>query len=109
MIGAVCAVVLGVLLTGSTLADRWREDRSQRARIAEIAEGLDRFQWAVLEDLAEARHNFLYRDPARPGDEECRAFIAAREAADRFGIPDEVAVYRLADRIIRERDQQTLR
>ncbi|MDT2009478.1 hypothetical protein FXW78_46850 [Rhodococcus opacus] len=109
MIGAVCAVVLGVLLTGSDLADRWRGHRSQRVRIAEIADSLDRFQWAVLEHLAEARHNFLYRDRARPGNEECRAFIAAREAADRFGIPDEVAVYRLADRIIRERDKQALR
>ncbi len=37
-----------------------------------------------------------------------RAFLAAREAAIKVGIPDEVAVYRLADQMIRERDQQRL-
>lgn len=107
MITAVCAMVLGVLLAGSDLADRWRTRRSERARIAEIAARLDRFQWWVLEDLAEARHAFLYRD-RRQGDEEIRAFLAAREAATNVGIPDEVAVYRLADQMIRERDQQRL-
>ena len=107
MITAVCAMVLGVLLAGSDLAGRRRTRRSERARIAEIAAGLDRFQWWVLEDLAEARQAFLYRDRGR-GDEEVRAFLAAREAAIKVGIPDEVAVYRLADQMIRERDQQRL-
>ncbi|QSE86104.1 hypothetical protein [Rhodococcus koreensis] len=107
MITAVCAVAFGVLLGGSDLADRWRTRRSERARIAEIAAGLDRFQWWVLEDLAAARQAFLYRDRAT-GDEEVRAFLAAREAAINVGIPDEVAVYRLADQMIGERDQQRL-
>ena len=107
MITAVCAMVLGVLLAGSDLAGRWRTRQSDAARIAEIAARLDRFQWWVLEDLADARHAFLYRDRAS-GDEEVRAFLAAREAAMNVGIPDEVAVYRLADQMIRERDQQRL-
>ncbi|WP_172652550.1 hypothetical protein [Rhodococcus opacus] len=107
MIAAVCAMVFGVLLGGSDLADRWRTRQSQRARIAEIAAGLDRFQWWVLEDLADARQAFLHRDREQ-GDEEVRAFLAAREAAIKVGIPDELAVYRLADQMIRERDQQRL-
>ena len=107
MITAVCAVVFGVLLAGSDLAGRWRTRRSERVRIAEIAAGLDRFQWWVLEDLADARQAFLYRDHSQ-GDEEVRAFLAARAAALEVGIPDEVAVYRLADQMIRERDQQRL-
>jgi len=107
VITAVCAMVLGVLLAGSDLAGRRRTRRSERARIAEIAAGLDRFQWWVLEDLAAARQAFLYRDRG-PGDEEVRAFLAARETAIKVGIPDEVAVYRLADQMIRERDQQRL-
>ncbi|WKN60286.1 hypothetical protein HJ581_0041760 [Rhodococcus opacus] len=107
MITAVCAMVLGVLLAGSDLADRRRTRRSERARIAEIAAGLDRFQWWVLEDLADARQAFLYRDHSQ-GDKEVRAFLAARQAAIKVGIPDEVAVYRLADQMIRERDQQRL-
>ncbi|MCZ4590141.1 hypothetical protein O4328_42090 [Rhodococcus opacus] len=78
MITAVCAVVVGVLLAGSDLADRWRGSRSERARIAEITATLDRFQWLVLEDLAEARHNVLHRDRTS-GNDEIRAFIAARE------------------------------
>ena len=108
MIAAVCAGVLGVLLAGSHLADRWRGSRSERARIAEITASLDRFQWLVLEDLAEARHNVLHRDRTS-GNDEGRAFITARERATRVGIPDEVELYRLADRLIRERDQQPLR
>ncbi|UOT08437.1 hypothetical protein MPY17_39935 (plasmid) [Rhodococcus opacus] len=104
MIAAICAVVLGVLLGGSDLADRWRTRQSERARIAEIAAGLDRFQWWVLEDLADARHSFLNRD-RRHGDEEARAFHAARERATKVGIPDEMAVYRLADQIIQDRDR----
>ncbi|WAM19712.1 hypothetical protein [Rhodococcus sp. JS3073] len=108
MITAVCAMVLGVLLGGSELADRWRTRQSERARIDEIAAGLDRFQWWVLEDLAEARQAFLYRDRAS-GDVEVRAFIAARERATRCGIPDEVAVYRLADQIIQDRNRHALR
>ncbi|GCE37817.1 hypothetical protein Rhow_000663 [Rhodococcus wratislaviensis] len=107
MITAVCAMVLGVLLGGSDLADRWRTRQSERARIAEIAAGLDRFQWWVLEDLADARQAFLYRDREQ-GDEEVRAFLAARERATKVGIPDELAVYRLADQMIRERDQERL-
>ena len=107
MITAVCAMVLGVLLAGSDLADRRRTRQSERARIAEIAARLDRFQWWVLEDLAAARQAFLYRDRAT-GDEKVRAFLAARETAIKVGIPDEVAVYRLADQMIRERDQQRL-
>jgi len=107
VITAVCAMVLGVLLASSDLAGRWRSRRSEGVRIAEIAAGLDRFQWWVLEDLAEARRAFLYRDRGQ-GDEEVRAFFAAREAAIQVGIPDEVAVYRLADQMIRERDQQRL-
>jgi len=107
VITAVCAVVLGALLAGSDLAGRWRTRRSERARIAEIAARLDRFQWWVLEDLAAARQAFLYRD-RRQGDEKIRAFLAAREAAINVGIPDEVAVYRLADQMIPERDQQRL-
>lgn len=62
----------------------------------------------MLEDLAEARHRFLYRD-RRQGNAVVRAFIAARERATKVGIPDELAVYRLADRIIQERDRQPLR
>ncbi|RYE38952.1 MAG: hypothetical protein EOP24_45645 [Hyphomicrobiales bacterium] len=107
MITAVCAMVLGVLLAGSDLAGRWRSRRSERARIAAIAAGLDRFQWWVLEDLADARQAFLYRDRAT-GDEKIRAFLAARETAINVGIPDEVAMYRLADQMIRDRDQQRL-
>jgi len=105
MITAVCARVLGALLGGSDLADRWRTVQSERARVAEIAASLDRFQWLVLEDLAEARHRFLHRD-RRQGNEEVRVFIAARERATKVGVPDELAVYRLADQIIRERDKQ---
>ncbi|MDF3307044.1 hypothetical protein P3H15_18640 [Rhodococcus sp. T2V] len=108
MITAVCVVVLAVLLAGSDLADRWRTGRSERARIAEITAGLDRFQWWVLEDLAEARHKLVHRDRAS-GNDEVRAFIAARERATKVGIPDEVAVYRLTDQLIREREQQPLR
>ncbi|MFF2110650.1 hypothetical protein [Rhodococcus koreensis] len=107
MITAVCAVVFGVLLGGSDLAGRWRSRRSERVRSAEIAAGLDRFQWWVLEDLADARQAFLYRDREQ-GDEEVRAFLAAREAAVKVGIPNEVAVYRLADQMIRERAQERL-
>ncbi|MDI9979309.1 hypothetical protein [Rhodococcus sp. IEGM 1307] len=107
MITAVRAMVLGVLLAGSDLAGRWRTRQSERARIAEIAARLDRFQWWALEDLAEARQAFLYRDRAT-GEEKVRAFLAARQAAINVGIPDEVAVYRLADQMIRERDQQRL-
>jgi len=44
-----------------------------------------------------------------PGNDESRAFITARERAPRVGIRTKVAVYRLADRLIRERDQQPLR
>ncbi|MFF2113606.1 hypothetical protein [Rhodococcus koreensis] len=106
MITAVCAMVLGLLLGGSDLADRWRSRQSERARIAEIAAGLDRFQWWVLEDLADARQAFLNRDRTA-GDEQVRAFIAARERATKVGIPDELAVYRLADRIIHDRDRHT--
>ncbi len=106
MITAVCAMVFAVLLGGSELADRWRTRQSERSRIDEIAGSLDRFQWAVLEDLAEARQAFLDRDRAQRG-EETSAFIAARESATRFGIPDEEAVYRLADQILRDRDSQT--
>ncbi|ABH00273.1 MULTISPECIES: hypothetical protein [Rhodococcus] len=105
MITAICAMVLGVLLGGSDLADRWRTVQSKRVRIAEIATSLDRFQWLVLEDLAEARHQFLYRD-RRQGNKQVIAFIAAQERATKVGIPDELAVYRLADQIIRERDKQ---
>jgi hypothetical protein len=108
MITAVCAMVLGVLLGGSELADRWRTRQSERSRIDEIADSLDRFQWAVLEDLAEARHRFLYRG-RRQGNAEVRAFIAARERATKVGVPDELAVYRLAERIIWERDRHALR
>ncbi|EID79006.1 MULTISPECIES: hypothetical protein [Rhodococcus] len=108
MITAVCAVVLGVLSAGSDLANRWRGSRSERARIAEITATLDRFQWLVLEDLAEARHNVLHRDRAS-GNDEIRAFFAAREFATRVGIPDEVAVYHLADQLIREWAQQPRR
>ncbi|WP_016881782.1 MULTISPECIES: hypothetical protein [unclassified Rhodococcus (in: high G+C Gram-positive bacteria)] len=97
MITALCVMVFGVLLGGSDLADRWRTCRSERARIAEIAAGLDRFQWCVLEDLADARQAFLSRDRASE-DEEVRALIAARDAATKVGIPDELAVYRLAAR-----------
>lgn len=104
MITAVCAMAFGVLLAGSDLADRRRTRQSERARIAEIAAGLDRFQWW---DLADARHAFLYRNRAT-GDEEVTAFLAARETAINVGIPDEVAMYRLADQMIRERDQQRL-
>ena len=107
MITAVCAVVLGLLLGGSDLADRWRTRQSERARIAEIAAGLDRFQWWVLEDLAEARQAFLNRNRTA-GDEKVEAFIAARERATKVGIPDEPAVYRLADRIIHDRDRHAL-
>ncbi|EKT82512.1 hypothetical protein WSS_A11543 [Rhodococcus opacus M213] len=124
MITAVCAVALGVLLAGSDLADRWRGSRSERARIVEITASLDRFQWLVLEDLAEARRNVLHRDRA-PGNDEIRAFIAARERATGVGIPGRgagsvhrttaydtcggVAVYRLPDRLIREWAQQLRR
>lgn len=66
MITAVCALALGLLLDGSDLADRWRTRQSERAR---IAAGLDRFQWLVLEDLADARQTFLCRDRAS-GHEE---------------------------------------
>ncbi|MFC9359886.1 hypothetical protein ACFTZB_25375 [Rhodococcus sp. NPDC057014] len=107
MITAVCAVVLGLLLGGSDLADRWRTRRSERARIAEIAAGLDRFQWWVLEDLADARQAFLRRNRTA-GDEQVRAFLAARDAATKVGIPDELAVYRLADQIIQGRDRHAL-
>ncbi|MFD9667179.1 hypothetical protein ACFWAY_37180 [Rhodococcus sp. NPDC059968] len=107
MITAVCAVVFGFLLGGSDLADRWRTRQLERARIAEIAAGLDRFQWWVLEDLADARQAFLNRDRAS-GDEQVRAFIAARDAATKVGIPDEFAVYRLADQIIHDRDRHAL-
>ncbi len=107
MITAVCAGVLGVLLAGSGLADRWRGSRSERARIAEITASLDRFQWLVLEGLAEARHNVLHRDRTRERRESGVHY--GPRARPRFGIPDEVAVYRLADRLIRERDQQPLR
>ncbi|UNN05124.1 hypothetical protein MOO23_37865 (plasmid) [Rhodococcus opacus] len=93
---------------GSDLADQWRGSRSERARITEITASLDRFQWLVLEDLAEARHNVLHRDRAS-GNDEIRAFIAARERATRVGTPDGVAVYRLADRLIREWAQQPRR
>ncbi|WP_370184799.1 hypothetical protein [Rhodococcus wratislaviensis] len=109
MITAVCAVVLGLLLGGSELADRWRTRRSERARVAEIAAGLDRFQWWVLEDLADARQAFLNRDRTSRDDEQVRAFLAARDAATQVGIPDELAVYRLADRIIQDRDRHALR
>jgi hypothetical protein len=85
-------MVFGVLLGGSELADRWRTRRSERSRSDEIAGNLDRFQWAVLEELAEARHRFLYRD-RRQGNAEVRAFIAARDAATKVDIPDELAVY----------------
>ena len=102
MITAVCAMVLGLLLGGSDLADRRRTRQSERARIAEIAAGLDRFQWWVLEDLAETRQAFLHRD-RRNGDEEVQAFAAALERATKVGIPDEPAVYRLADQLIRNR------
>ena len=108
MITAICAVALGVLLAGSDLAARWRGSRSERARITEITASLDRFQWLVLEDLTEARHNVLHRDRTS-GNDEIRAFIAARERATRVGIPAEVAVYHLADRLIRERAQQPRR
>jgi hypothetical protein len=97
MITALCVMVFGVLLGGSDLADRWRTRRSERARIAEIAARLDRFQWWVLEDLAAARQAFLYRD-RRQGDEKIRGFLAARDAATKVGIPAELAVYRLAAR-----------
>jgi hypothetical protein len=43
------------------------------------------------------------------GSEETRAFLAARERATQCGIPDEVAVYRLADRIIRDRDNSVVK
>ncbi|MGV9866300.1 hypothetical protein [Rhodococcus koreensis] len=66
------------------------------------------FHWAVLEDLAEAHHRFLYRD-RRQGNAEVRAFIAARDAATKVGIPDQLAVYHIANRIIRERDTHALR
>ncbi|UZG60140.1 hypothetical protein [Rhodococcus opacus] len=108
MITAVCAVALCVLLAGSDLADRWRGSRSESARITEITATLDRFQRVVLEDLAEARHNVLHRDRASEND-EIRAFIAGRERATRVGIPDEVTVYHLADRLLREWAQQPLR
>lgn len=108
MITAVCAMIFGVLLGGSELADRWRTRQLERSRIDEIASSLDRFQWAVLEDLAAARHRFLHRD-RRQGNAEVRAFIVARDAATKVGIPDELAVYRLTDRIIRERDRHALR
>ncbi|PBC40028.1 hypothetical protein CJ179_33545 [Rhodococcus sp. ACS1] len=107
MITAVCAMVFGVLLAGYDLADRWRTRQSERARIAGIAAGLDRFQWWVLEDLADARQAFLKRDRTS-GDDEVRAFIAAREHATKIGIPDELAVYRLADQIIQDRDPHAL-
>ncbi|WP_244163428.1 hypothetical protein [Rhodococcus koreensis] len=92
---------------GYDLADRWRTRQSERARIAGIAAGLDRFQWWVLEDLADARQAFLKRDRTS-GDDEVRAFIAAREHATEIGIPDELAVYRLADQIIQDRDPHAL-
>ncbi|QYA99681.1 hypothetical protein I1A62_00180 (plasmid) [Rhodococcus sp. USK10] len=107
MITAVCAVILGLLLGGSDLADRWRTRQSERARIAEIAAGLDRFQWWALEDLADARHAFLNRDRTS-GDEQVQAFLAARERATKVGIPDELALYRLADQIIQDRDRHAL-
>jgi|SRR6476620_11418355 hypothetical protein len=107
MITAVCAMVFGVLLGGSELADRWRTRQSKRSRIDAITGSLDRFQWAVLEDLADARQAFLDRDRTQRG-EETRAFIAARERATRFGIPDEEAVYRLGDQILQDRDSQAL-
>lgn len=107
MIAAVCAMVLGVLLGGSDLADRWRTRQSERARIAEIAAGLDRFQWWVLEDLADTRQAFLNRDRTS-GDDEVRAFLAARERATKVGIPDELALYRLADQIIQDRDRHAI-
>ncbi|KAF0957955.1 MULTISPECIES: hypothetical protein [Rhodococcus] len=59
----------------------------------------------MLEDLAEGRHQFLYRD-RRQGNKQVIALIAAQERATKVGIPDELAVYRLADQIIRERDKQ---
>jgi hypothetical protein len=108
MITAVCAVVFAVLLGGSELADRRRTRPSERSRIAENAGHLDRFQWAVPEDLAEACQAFLDRDRTQRG-EETSAFIAAREGATRFAIPDEETVYRLGDQILRERgSRQTL-
>jgi hypothetical protein len=108
VISGICAVVLGALLLGSELADRWRGRRSELARIAEIVATLDRFQWWVLEDLAEARQAFVNRD-RNCASEETRAFLAARERATQCGIPDEVAVYRLADRIIRDRDNSAVK
>ncbi|MDF3313609.1 hypothetical protein P3H15_52975 [Rhodococcus sp. T2V] len=90
-----------------TTFERWRTRQSERARIAEIAAGLDRFQWWVLEDLADVRQAFLSRDRTS-GDEEVRAFVAARDAATRVAIPDELAVYRLADQIGRDRDRHAL-
>ncbi len=61
----------------------------------------------MREDLAEARQAFLNRDRAS-GNEEVGPFLAARERATRCGIPDEVAVYRLADQIIQDRDRHAL-
>ena len=49
-----------------------------------------RFQWLVLANFAEVRHNVVHRDRGL-GDDEIRAFIAARERDTRVGIPDEVA------------------
>ncbi|ABG99821.1 hypothetical protein RHA1_ro08777 (plasmid) [Rhodococcus jostii RHA1] len=107
MITAVCAVVLGLRLGGSDLADRWRTRQVGAGRIAEIAAGLDRFQWWVLETLSDARQAFLNRNRTS-GDEQVRAFLTARDAATKVGIPDELAVYRLADQIIHDRDQHAL-
>ncbi|QHE73510.1 hypothetical protein [Rhodococcus sp. WAY2] len=105
MISEFRGVVVDTLLSGASLADRWREARSQRARMAEIAATLDRFQWLVLEDLAEARRAFQHRDRQR-GNAEVTAFLAAHERARMVGIPDERAVYRLADRMAQARDRQ---
>ena len=105
MISEFRSAVVDALRSGASLPDRWREARSQRARMVEIAATLDRFQWLVLEDLAEARRAFQHRDRQR-GSAEVTAFLAAHERARMVGIPDERAVRRLADRMAWARDRQ---
>ncbi|GAF46863.1 hypothetical protein [Rhodococcus wratislaviensis] len=86
MITAVCAGVLGVLgvlLAGSGLADRWRGSRSERAWIAEITASLDRSSgWC---SKTSPKHVTMFCTETAPGNDESRAFITARERAPGSG------------------------
>lgn len=85
----------------------WLTGGAQSCRsgcVSPIATSLDRFQWLVLDDLAEASHQFLYRD-RRQGNKQVIAFIAAQER-HQGRYPRRTGGVPLADQIIRERDKQ---